>query len=125
MSAVGAVYQRVHPLAAVQRERDIARAELENIRQAIGMVSTVATNACSGQRYKARLLRPHVHVSAGGPSLFKFPVSDVIRKGPDLTEEYGNYGSREEALIGRAYDYIESFTKNRYDLVPFDVQAQQ
>ena len=74
-----------------------------------------------GQRYKARLLRPHVHVSDGGPSLFKFPVSDVLRKGPDLSEEYGNYDSREEALIGRAYEYIESFTKNRYDSVRFDV----
>jgi hypothetical protein len=72
------------------------------------------------QKYKARLLRPHVHVSDGGPSLFKFPVSDVIRKGPDFSEEY-HHGSREEALIGRAYDSIESFTKNRYDLVPFDV----
>ena len=74
------------------------------------------------QRYKSRLMRPHIHFTEHrdtDPTLFKFPLREVMKKGPDFVEDNGNYEFREEALLGEAYDYVSDLTRGKWTAIPF------
>ena len=73
------------------------------------------------QKYRSRLLRPHIHFAErefdGKASLFKFPLREVLQKGSDLFQE-GDFNTREEVLLGSAYEDLEDLTKDRYIGLP-------